>query len=371
MGLSALSRDADSSRKPMLELICQQRYRVAGVPTDLSPYRNHGSAIDAPGVPGSHPGKDAIRFSNADSRVKIGLGNLGAWAPLRALKIEVVARLDPSAGRTLGLAAGDGSFFFFVGETALEAIVYGPSGNMHVRSADADSPDGRLHAVPANRWARLAFYHDGFAKMHLSIDGRIVGEKTVPHGVPSVKGGGVAIGNNIADGYPLHGDIDEISIWRLDPNEMRREFLCRHYSAKEARCWEAIFRAIHAWAAHHPSEAKALFGLIDAHMNNFSRALFMLPEAEQATLRAILQDYVKHWCKGPIDSHQMGKILHRWVSELHRLKLDKTGALNSDEILPLLSGFDLKKLNVKCDPAAIAFLELIRKAGETTSGKAS
>src|SRR2546423_388211 len=102
-----------TSRKlPMLELICQQRYRVAGVPTDLTPYRNHGTAIDAPGAPGPHAGADVIRFPNPDSRVAIGLGKLGAWAPLQALKIEVVARLDPGAGRTLGLVEGAGSFFF-------------------------------------------------------------------------------------------------------------------------------------------------------------------------------------------------------------------------------------------------------------------
>ena len=355
----------------MLELICQQRYRVAGVPTDLSPYRNHGTAIDAPGVPGPNPGQDVIRFPNRDSRVKILLGNLGAWAPLRALKIEVAARVDTNAGRTLGLAAGDGSFFFFVGEKALEAIVFSPAGNMHVRSADADSPDGKFHAVPPNRWTRLAFYHDGFAKMQLAIDGRVVGQKTVEHGVPSVQAGGVAIGNNVGAVSPLRGEIDEISIWRLDPNEMRREFLCRHYTAREARCWEAIFRAIHAWIAVHPSQAKALFGLLDTQMNDFIRALYLLPQAEQATLRAILGDYVKHWCKGPIDGHEMGKVLHRWASELHRLKLDKVGSLNSSEISRLLSGLDLKKLNVKCDPEAVAFVHLLRKAHEAVHGKAS
>ena len=90
----------------MLELICQQRYRVAGVPTDLTPYRNHGKAIDAPGVPGSKPGADVIQFPNPDSRVAIGLGKFGAWAPLRALKIEVVARLDPHASFVLGLVEG-------------------------------------------------------------------------------------------------------------------------------------------------------------------------------------------------------------------------------------------------------------------------
>jgi hypothetical protein len=354
----------------MLELICQQRYRVGGVPTDITPYRNHGSAIDAPGLPGPYRDKDVIRFPNPDSRVKIDLGTLGAWAPLQALKIEVVARLDPRAGRTLGLAAGDGSFFFFVGETALEAIVYGPAGNMHIRCADADSPDGALHAVPANRWTTLAFYHDGFAKMRLAIDGKIVGTKVVAGGVPSVKAGGVAIGNAVGAGSPLHGDIDEISFWRLDPNEMRREFLCREYDAKAAQCWAAIFRAIHAWAAAHPSQAKSLFGLIEQRMNEFIRALYLLPEKDQADMRAVLRDYARQWCKGPIDGHKMEKVLHRWVSELHRLKLDKVGTLDFGEISRLLSGFDLEKLNAKCDPMAIAFLELLRKAHEAEYGKA-
>jgi hypothetical protein len=355
----------------MLELICQQRYCVGGVPTDLTPYRNHGMAVDAPGVPGPDPSKDVIRFPNPDSRVKIGLGKLGAWAPLQALKIEVVARVDPKAGLTLGLAAGDGSFFFFVGQTALEATVFSPLGNMNVRSADADSPDGKLHAVPTNRWTTLGFYHDGFAKMQLSIDGRLVGEKIVAGGVPSVGAGGVAIGNNITGGSPLRGEISEIRIWRLDPNEMRREFLCRHYTRKEAQCWEAIFRAIHAWAAAHPSQAKTLYGLIGSRMNDFIRALFLLPAADQAAVRAILKDYVKHWCKGPIDGHQMEKVLHRWASELHRLGLDTIGNLQSGDVLPLLSGLDLKKLNFKCDPSAIAFVQMMHKARDAAGGKAS
>lgn len=354
----------------MLELICQQRYRVGGVPTDITPYRNHGTAVDAPGVPGPYRDKDVIRFSNPDSRVKIGLGKLGAWSPLQALKIEVVTRLDPRAGRTLGLAAGDGSFFFFVGETALEAIVFAPSGNLHVRSADADSPDGNFHAVPANRWTTLGFYHDGFAKMLLSIDGKIVGTKIVAGGVPPVQAGGVAIGNAVAAGNPLHGDIDEISFWRLDPNEMRREFLCRHYEAKEAQCWEAVFRSMNAWAAAHPSQAKALFELVEARMNDFIRALFLLPEAEQATVRAILRDYTRQWCKGPIDGPKMENVLHRWASELRRLGLDKIGNLEPGEISRQLSGLDLKNLNFKCDPAAMAFAHLLRKTHDAVHGKA-
>lgn len=355
----------------MLELICQQRYRVAGVPTDLTPYRNHGISIDAPRAPGPHGG-DVIQFPNPDSRVAIGLGKLGAWAPLQALKIEVVARLDPSASRVLGLVEGDGSFFFHVGETALEARVVGPSGSaMHVRSADADAPGGRLHAVPTNRWTTLGFYHDGFARMQLSIDGRIVGEKIVSGGVPPVQAAGVAIGNSLGDGNALRGEIDEVRIWRLDPNEMRREFLCRPYDAATARCWEAIFRAVRAWIAGHPTQAKTLLDLLDARMNNFIRGLFLLPKAEQETLRAILQDFAKHWCEGPIDGAQMGKVLHRWLAELRRLGLDPAGGLDTGDIQAQLSGIDLKSLTLDCDPAAIAFMQLVRKADEATSGKAS
>lgn len=354
----------------MLELICQQRYRVAGVPTDLTPYRNHGISIDASRAPGPHG--DVIQFPNPDSRVAIGLGKLGAWAPLQALKIEVVARLDPSAGRVLGLAEGDGSFFFYVGETALEARVVGPSGSaMHVRSADADAPDGRLHAVPTNRWATLGFYHDGFARMQLSIDGRIVGEKIVSGGVPPVQAAGVAIGNSLGDGNALHGEIDEVRIWRLDPNEMRREFLCRPLDAKTARCWEVIFRAVRAWIAGHPTQAKALIDIIEPRINSSIRGLFLLPAHEQIKARALLREYTSLWCEGRIEGSEMRSAVHRWFAELQRLGLDPAVDLPSAEIETLFSGINLRGLTLDCDPAAIAFLQLMHKADEATSGKAS
>jgi hypothetical protein len=55
-------------------------------------------------------------------------------------------------------------------------------------------------------------------------------------------------------------------------------------------------------------------------------------QRSSATLQAILSDYAKHWSKGPIDTAEMGKSSAPWVSELHRLKLDKIGNLDSGEI---------------------------------------
>ena len=353
----------------MLELICQQRYWVQGVPVDVSPYCNHGTAVDTTGVPGADGTHDAIQFPNSDSRVAIGLSKFGAWAPLGALQIEVVARLDPKARLILPLVEGYGSFQFYVNQTALAASVTGSS---YVRSADEDAPEGKLHAVPANKWTTLGFYHDGYARAQLSIDGEIVGETTnVTGGVPPVQSGGVTIGNSFGGGGPLLGSIDEVRIWRLDPNEMRREFLCRPYTAATARCWTALFLAVRAWITDNPSQAGALYGLIDSRMRTLIRGLFLLPAAEQAKARALLQEFAKLWCEGKIDGSQMHSVLRQWIADLRRLGLDPSGGLQSTDINDLLSGIDLQGLTLDCDPEVIAFLRLIYKSLETSSGKGS
>lgn len=357
----------------MLELICQQRYWVQGVPVDISPYCNHGSTVDTTAVPGADGTHDAIQFPNPDSQVSIGLGKFGAWAPLGALQIEMVARLDPHARLILPLVQGDGSFQFYVNQTALAASVPGASGtSMYIRSADQDAPDGELHAVPTNQWTTLGFSHDGYARMQLSIDGEIVGETTnVTAGVPPVQSGGVTIGNSFGGGEPLLGSIDEVRIWRLDPNEMRREFLCRPYSAVTARCWTAIFLAVRAWITNNPSQAGALYSLIDSRMRTLIRGLFLLPAVEQAKVRALLQEYAKLWCEGRIDGSQMHSVLRQWIADLRRFGLDPSSSLQSTDIKQLLSGIDLQGLTLDCDPAVIVFLQLIYKSLETSSGKLS
>jgi hypothetical protein len=346
----------------MLELICQQRYRAQGVPVDLSPYRNHGSATDTTTDVDSALGHDVIGFANPDSRVAIGLGTFGAWSPLISLKIEVVARLDPRASRRLSLVEGDGSFSFYVTEMAIAANVTAASGtSMYVRADEEYSPDGMLHPVPANTWATLGFYHDGFATMELAMNGVVVGRTTVTAGVPSVQGGGVMIGNTAAGGLPLLGEIDEVRIWRLDPNAIRREFLCRHYNAKTAACWEAIARAVKAWAQAQPAEAAALAALIDGQIAGKVRELLGLPPAEQAQLRAILTHLAKLWCQGPIDGAQMRNVLRQWFAALAANGIAPSLDLTTGELQGLIDMATREGLTLNCDPAAIRFLQLVHQ----------
>src|SRR5438128_11206288 len=107
----------------------------------------------------------------------MGLGADHQWDPLVALRIEVVARINPLAARTMTILEGVGAFRFGILESALEAGFEAPPGtSAYVRSDTTYSPDHQMHRVPANRWVTLGFDHDGFSKMQLRIDGRIAGE---------------------------------------------------------------------------------------------------------------------------------------------------------------------------------------------------
>lgn len=345
----------------MLELICQQRYRVGGAPVDLSPYRNHGTAIDAPAAAG--PGHDVIAFPNPGSRVAIGPGKSSAWTPLIALRIEVIARVDTNAARELTLAAGDGAFEFMITEHALTARV----GGQLIRSADADSPDGRMHEVRSNRWTKLVLEHDGYARMRLLIDDRLVAEKTISGGVPSVGAGGVAVGNLPGGGRPLLGEVDEISIWRIDPKTMRREFLGRPLTEKEARCWLKAIEAARDWARANPAKAQALVEAAMTDNRAAIRSLFLLPAAAQERLRRDINALTALWLEGKIDSPAMSHAMHRWFADLHGHGIKPNGG--AAEIEGLLAGVALRGLQIDCDPALGAYLKHMHKALDAIPGK--
>jgi hypothetical protein len=252
-------------------------------------------------------------------------------------------------------------------ETALAANVTTASGtSMYVRADEEHAPDGQLHPVPANTWVTLGFYHDGFATMQLAMDGVVVGQTSVTAGVPSVQGGGVIIGNITASGQPLLGEIDEVRIWRLDPNAVRREFLCRHYDAKTAACWTAIARAVNAWAQAQPTQAAAIAALINAQIAGKIRAILQLPPSEQAKLRAILESYCKLWCSGPIDGTQMRNVLRQWFAALVANGIAPNLDLTTGELQGVIDA--AKGLTLDCDPGGIRFLQLIRQELQAAGG---
>jgi Concanavalin A-like lectin/glucanases superfamily len=347
----------------MLELICHERYRVEGIPVDIGPYRNHGRRSDTAVAPGVAAGQTAIGFPNPASRVSIARSGDDQWTPLVALRVEVRARVNASAARNRTLVDG-GSFRFGILEGALDATFVGPpTSPTHVRSDETFAPDGAFHKVPADRWVTLAFDHDGYSAMQLVIDGKVVGRTAISAGVPPVGASGVSIGNRLAAAAPLHGDIDEVQIWRSYPKEIRNEFWCRPFSRGSAQCWEKIFRDLADWAAKHPGDAASLGTSIESRMRAIVAALFTLPPAEQARIRDLLRSFMQLWCAGQLGDDAMRAVLEQLIAALRRDRLD--GALRADaEVLAIQRRIGFA-VSVDCDPALAGFLALLDHAIQT------
>jgi hypothetical protein len=356
----------------MLELICDQSYTWAGVPADKSPYDNNGTAINTGGsYDGVAPGSGTIAFPHPDSRVRIATG--GPWHSLVALRIEVLARLDPHARRVSVIVAGDGSFRFGIMEGALEAQIQNATGsNNYVRSDASFSPDHMHHPVPNQKWVKLGFHHDGFAKMRLLIEGELVGEAVIEGGVPPVQTLGVSIGNAVeVDSYQFPGEIDELRIWRHDPKALKRELLGRPHTPKMAGCWQRLFEKVADWTKHHPEQSRALTNQLDAARDAFVRALYLLPDSDQAKLRAALLAIKKLWFAGEIDGPAMESALCDWIALLRSFDIEPVDdpsyhALNAEFAKVGIDGHDL----LKCDLKIALFLERMRKAAETCGQKA-
>jgi hypothetical protein len=218
--------------------------------------------------------------------------------------------------------------------------------------------------VPTNRWVTLAFEHDGFAKMQLLVDRQLVGEAIVDNNVPGVAGSGVSVGNRLSGSRPLLGDIEELRIWRFDPRQMQRDFLCRPYTAKTAKCWEDIFRRIGQWLRDHPAEAQSLADAIAALQRKMLHGLYLLPQAERTQLSRVAGHYQQLWCDGNIEGPEMSAIFIEFIRILRRHGLDPASEPVWNELKSQLQQMstELHGFDLNCDPAVLALSGLIRDA---------
>ena len=350
----------------MLELICDHQYTWEGLPADKSPYHNHGTAINTSGAfDGVRSGSGVITFPQANSRVKIGAGPSSCWQRLIALKIEVLARVNPLASRSSVLVAGHGSFRFGLSEGALEAQFNNVIGvNNYVRSADAFAPNGKMHSVPDNRWVKLGLYHDGFARMRLFLNEELVGEAVIEGSIPAVQVQGVSIGNEAAqDGLQFPGQVDELRIWRLDPKAMKREFLGRPYTPDAAQCWQRYFEAILEWIQNNPEQGRSLAQQINNAQISMGRSLLLLPENEQKRVRAVLVAFADLWFAGKLTGREMENVLCQYITLLSQLGIDPSGGLQGTIPSDMIAQLKIRHTDVlRCDPQIADFIKLLQKA---------
>jgi hypothetical protein len=351
----------------MFTLILHHPYRRVAEAIDISGADNHGLTRDVGlEADGQSPGSGALRFDAASSR---------AWVPTRpmfsrfhALKIEAVVRVQ-SLGVRRNIVEGHNSFAFFIHPdgsllgTALTRVT--PGGPLGWFGADSvQRPSGTPATVPTNTWVKLTYIHDGFAAIRLFINDTLVSVNNTLHSpIRPVGSLGLHIGNwPNADSYTFHGDIDDVRIWKWEPDAAYYNFFCR----KTCGCWAHLFRGI-GKAASGPEGHERLRSLLQCLGGVQTEIIRAVRRQDEGTLKAIeklSRRYRELWCRGSIDGAEMRRVLEEWMRLLEHILGERLpGALRQmvacvdrHGLLGVQTcGVDLKT----CDPAFAGFIQML------------
>jgi hypothetical protein len=309
-----------------LELILHHTYSGwGGLPVDLSDYESHGRASRVVFEPnGATPGSGALTFTTLNSRVSVPA--TPAQKSLTAVKVEVTARNRFFLHNRLEtLVAGHNSFSFYLVNEAreLHAAFFGkstiPGANTDGLSSADDGVVFPRWTMPGDTWVKLVFVHDGLNTMRLYADGQLIAQRTnLLASVPRVGPLGISIGNEPdKDTQCFSGnDIDEVKVWRLDPNLMDQQFLTRPMNNDVAACWTRFFASLRKALKQNPECARQMNVAITAIIDELQRAI--LAQGLEARARYINTciRYRHLWKEGHLDGPAMAELVAEWIAWL-------------------------------------------------------
>jgi hypothetical protein len=309
------------------ELILHHTYSSwGGLPVDLSDYDSHGRASLVDYLPdGATPGSGALTFTTKSSRVSVP--STPAQKSLTALKVELTARFRLIFFGLVAetLVAGHESFSvrlfpathhldvaFVRSSTVPKTYSYG-------LNSGADGVVSPRWSMPFDTWVQLVIVHDGLNTIRLYADGRLVAQRTdVLASVPPVGFLGISIGNEPdSDHQSFHGsDIDEVKVWRLDPNLMDRQFLTRPMNNDVAACWTRFFASLRKALKQNPECAREMSVAITAIIDELQRAILAQGlEARDRYISTCIR-YRHLWKQGHIDGLAMAELVAEWIAWL-------------------------------------------------------
>ena len=316
----------------MWELICHQTYDWHGLPIDRSVYDNHGTGFGVQVLAdGAAAGSGALRFV-AGSAVSVPLNP--ACRTLRAVRVECTLRVtDPQPVKRMLVDCGN-SFQFFIfssGLWALHAVqpdaagIYFGMFGFHGYHNDgvstvSDGLGDTNYQVPLGHWVNLAFEHDGIAAMRLYADGQLVAQRhQVLAGIRDAGVDGLRLGNSSsgADEF-LGGDIDEIKVWRRDPQTLWREFSRRPLDAAAAACWYDFLLRIDEMLRANP-DCSRLLGALREVIERMLRTVAAHGPGTVEQLVRFCEDYRALWRAGTIDGSDMANLTQAWIAWLRSL----------------------------------------------------
>lgn len=242
------------------ELILHHSYSgIPGVIFDQSPSRtSHGVAVnltpDAFHADGATTGSGAVTFPR-DGYIQVPTSPK-TWAPLGAIRVEILCRCETAGGGGTLIDAGSFSLSvvggFFHGDYAAD-----PGSG----SFNSGASPGVPGPVPDNQWATVGMLYDGFSVIDCTVNGDSA--LTDPGQLnPLDTTTMLVIGNNRAGTAGWTGSIDDVKIWRLDPRYIDGVFTNRPVDDGVEQCWVDWVNSLNEILDADPDCANAIRTLI-------------------------------------------------------------------------------------------------------------
>jgi Concanavalin A-like lectin/glucanases superfamily len=224
--------------------------------------------------------------------------------------------------------------------------------------------------VPGGQWVTLGFMHDGLGTVELYAGGQVVARRTGTYGPIDPPGPvGLNFGNNRILGDSLRGEIDDVKIWRLNPQRFDNNYFGRPLDPKTAECWKRFWRDVDAASKQNAQCAGELVADLSALIRGFvGQTLAQGPETKAQLLKTA-REYDELWHRDDIGGAAMAKVFSRLIAWLHlvgdpRANRDLLFLLESDCMKSLLAGIKPPD----CDAKAVSMLQSIVNSLNATGG---
>jgi hypothetical protein len=367
----------------MLKLILHHEYSTGdGVAVDTSDHGNHGVRAHTTFLAAGHePYSGALQFNGVSSRVTVR--HNPTIKDLGSLKVE--AWINPTlVDQRRNIIEGDDSFAVYLapmaglqGSDAWEnTILHGDFRDaggtwIQLSSEPPFSPGGKTFTVPRNTWSKITYFHDGIASAVLLINDTVVAERyDLKSPVGSVGARDLIIGSwTIDDRYSFLGSIDEVRVWKYDPDELGREFFCRFKDAKALKC---LNRGYERWLSKlSPQKIRQITLYIKCQnriVEDIIRTVYSHGRQAKETWEKFHQRYLELWCKNKASSPKMKELMEEWARWLCELVGPDTIQKWISQVKSCKGEYHidtdpaLLKIWKECDPDFVSYIDLFVQA---------
>jgi len=319
---------------PPWELILHHSYSgTPGVAFDHSPgHASHGRGVDLDPsdfiLDGQSAGSGAVRIRR---RGRIAVAPTDNWGQLSALCVELVFRRERADGSG-HLVNAFGSFavaLFSDGELdlAVNTNWHTPGSHLGLQRFHVSLAD---FGIDPMSWVRAGFTYDGIDTVQLFLNGELAETWTDRPLQPLRPVSELTIGNERNGTVPFDGLVDDVKIWRPNPNRITHDLLIRILDGGVSDCWEKWGKKFRTGltdlAAHDVECSGTLFRLVNQVQAAIGPLVLHSPATKQAWEQAIAE-YQRLWAQGDVAG--IGPVLTRLLETLRAegVPLDQVAAV--------------------------------------------